>query len=744
MRNLITPLVLAFFCTNLAAMNKTTSLPRLVAEENQRLFIRTTTAAKMDKPAAGADLGYVLSGGEVDQSFFVIRPENINLLPKKVKRIYTFIEEHGFINRIGYIVAKQLLQEQISNKQLLKVKKQFQAHAVKSQIKDTDKLTIIPYKTIPNGVFHNHESGLFFRNHTNLASISDTDPHIKWLFQENDELADLLKEAVAINQRIMDRQNVLKEILSNKGLPSDILRTLAASEATPNLIKHRVNTILEKRVTELAKAPYVKELRGLLKNSMDACDARIGGLSSISPAPLDMALLYAFYLFEDSRKLLFDIEDYMDFISPFTDEEGLSIMTLLSPNALEVFTWLGFDQQQKKSATVEKKVSKPEPKEQKPQPEKRNKPRRPKPSQTVVEILSDDNIISVVTKAPEIIIHQPSTIIVDEDDAEIIPIKNLDAYAPPSKTGVWLNSLKNDMSAKNLVIKRTKGHRLLDTLARLISYEMGQTGFSPGSLSIALIKSGDGSDKLLITTKYDVSEFQIRKSLDNVVRYSRQLTKKVDDQIAFIETEKAKIEQTWEAALTTNNEHELFELSKQRTKARNNIDKIKFTVAITDGHTDKIATRFINIFVDNNYQQRIKILGNPFRYHSEINAINYLKANQLSLSTTASATGRNIPYQYIGGSILSCGLCSSLIRGNDGISALNAVVNESNMAFFMRGHYEISYPGYTIPNWALGLNKCNGFNLEIRLKPVNPPRSSVSRLQLHNCQEADLSDSDDD
>ncbi len=92
------------------------------------------------------------------------------------------------------------------------------------------------------------------------------------------------------------------------------------------------------------------------------------------------------------------------------------------------------------------------------------------------------------------------------------------------------------------------------------------------------------------------------------------------------------------------------------------------------------------------------MLENPFNYHSEINLIGYVLRHDLALDKVQDKYGRQLPYQYIGGSILNCGKCHAIIKGGV-IKGINSAIPITNMVIFTRGNYMRDGSYYSIPNW---------------------------------------------
>ena len=177
------------------------------------------------------------------------------------------------------------------------------------------------------------------------------------------------------------------------------------------------------------------------------------------------------------------------------------------------------------------------------------------------------------------------------------------------------NNLKQQINpTQNKLIK--KGHRLMDTLARLLSREIGiGIGDTAGSISLALIPN-NGDVKLIISTKSTRSNKQLLLALQNVIKYSNKLYNSVNDLNKYIKNEKRNITNIIDQSSNIWKNH------------RQNIDKIKLAIALNARNSvDNIELLLVNI-LNNFNEQNVIILDNPFNLHSELNIINYLLLQQ--------------------------------------------------------------------------------------------------------------------
>jgi hypothetical protein len=446
------------------------------------------------------------------------------------------------------------------------------------------------------------------------------------------------------------------------------------------------------------------------------------------PGQIDIMILYLFYFFEESKKnTLVGITRKVDLVNAFADIEELSVSALLSEYAHQIMEALGID---------------PHPKFQeiKPVPKKANKKQNeintpPQKKNNVTEKIQQPFKSQEIEKA----------VVVTEKDSALIPKK----LSPPtmqlndeiSSKGKWLNSLANQ-GGTNIRIKLEKGHRSLDTLARLLSREMAFGGdCGPvGSVSVALFSTG-GKNKLLISTKDNRANNNAFIALTKVISYSNKLGLYVKDFEAFLELRKRELKEIALELKSCTNDKEEAKLIKRKYQARQDIDKIKLYLSLNYKGDDKIRqlfkTTLSNISVNN-----VVIIKNPFNLHSELNAIKYLLENNFILSYTASASGLPVPYQYIGGSILNCAKCSALIKGGENIVGINSKSDNQNLVFFSRGNYRMGYPNFVIPKWSSQINNKSKIDMAEALDKLSSPASKLSVKTLMQIQDASLSESE--
>lgn len=321
------------------------------------------------------------------------------------------------------------------------------------------------------------------------------------------------------------------------------------------------------------------------------------------------------------------------------------------------------------------------------------------------------------------------------EHSSISKAENNMAAKPVSRTKT-IASL-SEKSHRNLRLQLTKGHRFLDNIARQISRELSIIHISAGSVSVALANV-KGRDMLLVSImEKQVTEDMVLAAVNNLVHYSENYFERNNYQFVMVGAKARYIESRQlikRGDLSDANQKALF-------KARSEIDKLRLAAMLRDPNPDAISARIKEIF-SNDITDTVRLIVNN-GYHSEINLINYLLAENLSLDVVINESQQTIPYQYVGGSLLCCGNCAGVIKGFGRIKGINYSASPSNLAFFARGEYAIRYPGYKFPQWAL---ECNNHNLETmraRFKRM-PFIDDVHKSIVINTQLSELSDSDEE
>jgi hypothetical protein len=299
---------------------------------------------------------------------------------------------------------------------------------------------------------------------------------------------------------------------------------------------------------------------------------------------------------------------------------------------------------------------------------------------------------------------------------------------------IWIDSLNDVNSPANVKLALQKGHRLLDTLARLIAMQLRHNKSYAGSLSLVFTQNN-----LLISTKRNVSREEITKALQHVLNDLMIYKERDFKYNNLIKREKAKIKHLKQKLMERTNMSNYTELVGQILTTRASIDKIKFMRALSFDYTDDLSQHIKRFFSSSNYEQGVIVINNPEGFHSEIQLATYVKEQGLCWKKLEASS---IAYQYIGGSMRSCCFCDSLIRGAPGVNGLNEQADKK-MVFFIRSSYPASNDSYNLPAWSLELN--NNLPIEDLNKMLwrdNKSKKYIQRERYFDMKETELSESE--
>ncbi len=689
--------------------NKSIINAQQTAFEYLEIVKKNLASSKLEpgSSAIGSCLGLVVTPEEFDNYFFDIDIDAIEYLPQEIKTIYNFLQENKLLQQIGIIHPKKLLEAKIVHKNLRLLKKELISTNI--DFEDSEKIHILVDNNTPNKFFfHYKKTGFLLRDKASVNELEKNE-----LFLKNDEVTDILYKVSEINKTIKNKLNIIHAIINRNFIDDnqikEALNNLAQHDEVPEILKP---LILEKIRLINNPSTSLEVFRKLLKNNLEVNKSRQIGLDIIASSPFDLLQIYFFYLFEEAKKniKLNGLQDSIDFINSFNDIEELSVTAHLAPYAHQVMESLGIDVHkynvQKKTPTKIKSNNK----------KNKNKNKKKKKNNKTKKLIE----ITVPT---------------DMEPLNVEPELPKKTYADLFR-GIESASMKNNLVQQISPTQdklSEKGHRLMDTLARLLSREIGiGIGDSAGSISLAIIPNNYAT-RLIISTKSTRSNGQLILALQNIIKYSNILHNNTGDLKEYIKSEKQKI-----ADITIQNTH-------TQKQARQNIDKIKLAIALNGrDDADNIELLLVNI-LNNINEQNVTILDNPFNLHAELNIINYLLLQpQAALGKLDNYNGfKNVPYQYIAGSILNCAKCHALINGGRGVKGINEIEQSTELVFLSRGSYHTGYPCFVIPEWSkIKNNNKTKRQIGLALNNLSSPSSELSQQELSKIQDAELSDSD--
>ncbi len=295
----------------------------------------------------------------------------------------------------------------------------------------------------------------------------------------------------------------------------------------------------------------------------------------------------------------------------------------------------------------------------------------------------------------------------------------------------------------------------MDSLARLILREVnigagpksGKNLVSVGSVSVALLP-GDAEDKLLISFKKNIDKNYLDGALRNIIYYAQKIHLSNNNYLAQLDELKNEIYQIDSQLKQTTNPVEVKKLLENILSTRQNIDKLKLNSWLESSHVrgsidERLKNILFRLYYDND-SSSIQLLPNPRELHSELVIIEHFLNEPVALGYAAKGRA-NVPYQYIGGSILNCAKCDALIRGGKDVIGINDTYSPIDLVFLSRGHYTTGYPCYSLPAWALRQNrKISEQQISHALDRLSTPSKTYSPQDLSRLQNAELSDSDEE
>lgn len=648
----------------------------------EQIFKESTSRFKTNIKIDGCNL---ISVNEYDDSFFRIDMDGFEKYPKETQALYEFLKNNGFIIKIGKIYPFKILKNKFPISAHLPLKKELINEYGGRTISAADSINFIMTTDENKSIFHETHTGIFLRNRNNNSKTISED-----LLVDSTKAQELLNDLKSINSAITIRISTLKDLISRSTNIQDFLRKCA------QLPEQLLPEITIKQLRENINQP-LRNLKKFIDENEEIHNQRKDSIKFINPTPLDIMLLYSFYHFEES-KLLGQTGSQLDFLNSFNELDDLSVANLLRPFAYEVLEKLSFKKPKKKKKKAKKKKT---------------------TSTKIVEASEDEE--EPVTQSSENsrvdnsqILHEPASSLEKSLDEQKTPPKN--------------------QNFSSFVLH--KDHRMLDTLARLLSRELCLSGEPTGSVSIALIND-KGQDKLAVALKHtrrDVAP--VLTGLKNVVTYSNILARKVKDNFNDFMKEKVSTIAEVDQNLLNKDHRDIKKSSHNRIEARQDIDKIKFHLYLASADTTPLKKR-IKAILSKIDESNIILVDNALNYHSEIALADYLIEHGLELGFLAEkATAKK--FQYIGNSIKMCSKCTGILRG-----VKNVLGFSESMIFHFRGSFNIGYPNYMIPARALKINHCDRFQLSTKLDQLGSPAKSVSNGELMLLQSHDVSDSEE-
>lgn len=632
--------------------------------------------------------GTLVAPDHIYDRFFDIHISFLNDWHATARKLYYFLLEEGFLRTVGIVDTKAFFNSQTLNKEQQNIKKFLRdSIPLDAVITDDAENTFLLNKGISASAFSRSRTGIFFRDG---ASINPSP-----LMQFSNESEGLLKRVLEINSQIEERILALEKLINSDDIsPEDIINRLIESPLTPRTFAAKLKLIKDEFSNTKALAGHLKKI---VSQDREAIQTRAHALKNIYASPIDVMLLYCYYLFDDvNNQVTTGLTSQshggwtLRLLESFGDEEDLSISRLLQTHAQDVLEQLGFFLLSKKieskhKAHTKKKKSPPKNQKKKLKGKGKNKDK--------TQALVDDENVS--TQSPN---NAP------------VKIK-------------WLTA-----TTKNSLIKLalSKGHRLLDTIARLIAKELALLDMPAGSLSVALVVDTLGRDQLVVSTKRVVPSSVVIKALKNAYEKSVLLSEEILDKNSFMRAEKAQFNK--KLGHKSSKDH------------RSNVDKIKLIKAMKKTPRNALERRLQKFLLTDDQNFNVLPLSNPFWFHSEINLVDYLREQNAPLGNLPAPN--NTPYQYIGGSLNTCGKCNAIFRGDDGVVGINERPMLSKMLIFTRAFYNCGYPGYVVPSWSVELNRSRS-NLDSALEQCTIPSTKFEDSDLAKAEAASLSSSDD-
>jgi hypothetical protein len=643
---------------------------------------------------AGTEFGTVVQSDEYDNCFFRIEVEVVKNFPPEIRALYELITKYNFSHQIDYIYIKKLLDAPTVHKKLVNFKTMIKKKITADDLDPEIKLCLIKDDSFSHVIFHSYDTGLFFRDKGNLAPLGSMNKDLKIFFREDHEAKAVLENLIKIHKEIYKKLKNIEPLFISEEDPSILWEQISNHEDVPAIWSKQLAYLIKIKGKEKDKNAYMRNARVAHRSALNLLDERLTSLEKVLyAAPIDMFLLYVFYLFEESRKNHERHDVIPDLLDSYGDFEELSVVGHLGEYAHQVMEKLGINLNEMPAMKKQVRRTLSKPARSKPQTKAKKKRAKASP--------------------------------------KIVNIETVKAEKYPPHPTKWLHSLSDSTASNNIQLELSKEHRLLDTIARLLSQELYS-----GSTSV-LVVCEDGIDKLLITTKHNRNQELVFTALQNMLVTSNKIGKKIDDD--FFRKHREDIINISTAREQCSDKEHRFLFGKQK-KSRKKIDHAKLFIAMNNPKSSSAIYNSIINILNNVTEKNILVVDNPFKLHSELKAIEYVLHNGLFLDYV-TRDGKQIPYQYIGGSLLTCGKCKALISGNDSIHGINSLSDTNNIAFFTRGSYSAGYPGYIIPWWAVNVNHNSSRNIRTLLNAC-PPTQSYSLLEYFNSKEAEMSESE--
>lgn len=662
------------------------------------------------------DVGTALAPGNWDDSVYVLDLDGIAKSSDTLQNFYKFLSDAGFVVDMGRIYIDRLLnpEKYVEEKPRPNKAKIFHSKlaALYRDFPQDDKndlsrsCYVMANKRNATYYFHESFTSLIFRHRENEKQSTVNIPaHLQKLFAVDNDLYALLNKAQKINEEILKRITTFEGFIKQCDSVC-ALDEIKRHEYAPLTLINKIN-----RSRKLySDAQVVTDLGSSLQSARGWVSERQAALSTMVASPIDVFLLYSYFLLEESKTDLFYGHGF-NILAYFSDLDELSISNLLAEPASLVMEQLGYNGDKKEDAPIKSpasnkkskkgcKVKKVKKKEKK---EKKEEPKSLQPLPTLRETKEDE--------------YQKSK----------------------KEKQIFLNSLNDTADANNVSMLLRKSHRLLDTLSRLLANVLAiEYENASKSLSLMLFP-GQSLDKLIVATKANRANSYIIEALKEIVIQARDEA----NHTTSIKVLKERNRQIWENIKTAPSQKQRRELLQEARSSRYKIDLKKLYMALNSTDSDPILRAFKNV-LNNISADSVVILPNPYNYHSEMVLTEYLQLKKVPLGFI-EWNAASIPYQYLGGDLLNCAHCNACLKGAKGIHGLNRAP-KIDMIMFTRGSYMATYPGYVPSRRVCLINQVNKFTLLKSLKEIDGivAAKDCPLHELIKMQYSELSDSDSD
>lgn len=704
-------------------------------------LINNFNGALKKNPAPGNivknfEVGDIITTANWKESVYSLDDEALAKSSGMLKNFYKFLSDSGFIVDAGTIGIRKLLfpekypgfkaKPHKATGFLHKLAQEFASRRIDLEEKDDGtSIAIMAKKRNTTYFFHESWPSMVLRhkeNEKNHNTIANIPIHLQPLFKEDEHLRSLLNKAREINEEILARINEFSKILDENAADANAaLTAIKEYEKTPFILINKI----DRNLKIAAAQEIVRELKVALPEHLERAYERGIALNTMIPSPIDVFLLYSYYLLEESKADLFGRQ--FNIIGYLSDLDELSISRLLAASASVVLEQLGYTGDAKNE--VSKKKYAPAKKNVKSKKKKSHGKAKNVAKKIKKEEVEDDE------ESPEEVIAQPIANDIPIVAASVSGEKNHANNSP--KKEVILNSLNDTAHPNNVTLPLKKSFRLLDTVSRLLAYvlSMDYENSASGSLHIMLIPDKAG-DKLVVATKATRATPYIIEALQGIVTGAKSEGKN-----SSIRALKNEYQQLREARRKSTDKNQVRKSLRRETDLRYLIDLKKLYVALNSTDTDPILCALKNV-LNNASTDSIVILPNHFNYHSEMVLAEYDNIKPLGFITW---NNKSIPYQYLGGALLSCGHCNICLKGGINIHGLNRAPMV-DMPLFSRGSYKVYYPGYVPARKVCIINQVNKLALLKRLKEQdglefvrNCTEDAIIKMQY-----SELSDSESD